>query len=67
MTATQKANELFGKYIDYLSYRTDLRRGCNIVAKQLAIMCVIEIMKDRQNDPPSMNWWGAVKDELNKL
>tara|TARA_R110002167_G_scaffold205356_1_gene409356 strand:- start:3797 stop:4009 length:213 start_codon:yes stop_codon:yes gene_type:complete len=70
MTPKEKANELFDKF--YLQTEYHINCGCEFLAKENALICVDEMIKERQIlnndfDRDRIIELKEVKQEINKL
>ena len=70
MTAKEKANELFDRF--YLQTEYYINCGCEFLAKENALICVDEIIRNEVNttmhpNDSIMDYWTEVKQEINKL
>jgi hypothetical protein len=64
MTPKEKANELFDKYNELLSFH--VFNGTYDIAKQCAILSVEDLIKESET-MTSLDYWQEVKTELEKL
>ena len=65
MTAKEKAKELFDKF--YLQTEYYINCGCEFLAKENALICVDEMLKQPQTSDKQLNFLIEVKQEINKL
>ena len=76
MTKKEKANELVYRFYDYINF-SECYQGSKASAKQSALICVDEILKDLNsnseewikefNGQIGINYWQGVAKEINKL
>lgn len=72
MTPAEKAKELVQRFIDAETLK-DFKDMDMYLAKQCALICVDEIIKDRQSTTigktvhPRTEYWNEVKQEIEKL